>query len=64
MLISTRLSTRHDLAKDLALALRDAGAGARVVAVVPIMLTYFADSPKRYEVTEVEVIIEEAELTP
>lgn len=36
--------------------------GEVVVAAVPAMVTYFANIPERYEVTEVDVIIREADL--
>jgi hypothetical protein len=31
---------------------------ARLVAVVPRIVTFFADMPRRYEVTEVDLIVE------
>lgn len=30
----------------------------RVVAVIPLMLSYYTDGPRRYEVTEIEVLLE------
>lgn len=37
------------------------GKPLKVVAVVPLMLAYFADCPKRYEVIEADVIVQEVE---
>lgn len=35
------------------------GTPAKIVAVVPTLLTIFADSPLRYEVTEADVLVED-----